>query len=236
MLPFSHDAFVAVFAAYNRIFWPAEMAAFMLAPLLVALVLWPSRARSRALLALLALQWLFTGIVYLGLFLAKLSPAGYVFAGLFAAEGLLLLGEAVRGGGPLFAPRGGLSGILGAGLLVYAGFLYPLIGRLLGPGYPAVPAFGITPCPLVLFTLGLFLLTAGRVGAHLLAVPLLWTLVGGSAAFLLAIPQDWVLLASGPAMIAALASRRGASGVTSGRGVRPGRRRSAFGRLHASEP
>jgi hypothetical protein len=31
----------------------------------------------------------------------------------------------------------------------------------------------------------------------LLVIPVLWSLVGGSAAFLLQVPQDWILLASG---------------------------------------
>jgi hypothetical protein len=32
---------------------------------------------------------------------------------------------------------------------------------------------------------------------RLLAIPLLWSLIGGSAAFLLGVPQDWLLLFSG---------------------------------------
>jgi hypothetical protein len=60
--------------------------------------------------------------------------------------------------------------------------------------------FGITPCPVTLFTLGLLLLTTAPVPAWLLVIPLLWAQVGGSAAFLLDIPQDWLLLFSGAAV------------------------------------
>ncbi len=208
MLPFTRDEFLAVFAAFNDVFWPAEIVAYALAPLLVALMLWPSAARSRVLLALLAAAWIFTGIAFFGFFFAATNPAAYLFAALFVVQGVVMLACAWRrGGAPLFAPRMGLSGVLGASLLAYAGFLYPLLGRVLGPGYPAVPAFGITPCPLVLFTLGLFLLTASRVPAALLVVPLLWTIVGGSAALLLTMPQDWVLLLSGAAAAAVLWTR-----------------------------
>ena len=35
-------------------------------------------------------------------------------------------------------------------------------------------------------------------------MPLLWSLVGGSAAFLLQVPQDWALLLSGILLAAAL--------------------------------
>ena len=65
--------------------------------------------------------------------------------------------------------------------------------------------FGVTPCPLTLFTLGLLLLTVTRVPWHLLVVPVAWSLVGGSAAVLFGIGPDWPLLASGVA--AALAWR-----------------------------
>ena len=35
----------------------------------------------------------------------------------------------------------------------------------------------------------------------LLVIPVVWSLVGGSAAFLLDMPQDWPLLASGLAIL-----------------------------------
>jgi hypothetical protein len=59
-----------------------------------------------------------------------------------------------------------------------------------------LPMFGITPCPVTIFTFGLFLLAA-PVSRWLLVVPVLWALIGGSAAFVLHVPQDWMLLASG---------------------------------------
>lgn len=57
--------------------------------------------------------------------------------------------------------------------------------------------FGITPCPVTLFTFGFLLMTTARVSMWVLVVPFLWSLIGGSAAVLLAIPQDWILLVSG---------------------------------------
>jgi hypothetical protein len=57
--------------------------------------------------------------------------------------------------------------------------------------------FGITPCPVTLFTLGMLLLTVDPVPRWLLIVPVSWSLIGGSAALLLGIPQDWPLLLSG---------------------------------------
>ena len=74
--------------------------------------------------------------------------------------------------------------------------LYPLIGFGNSHSLEAVPMFGITPCPVTIFTLGLLLL-ARPMAWWLIVIPFLWSLVGGSAAYLLAMPQDWVLLVSG---------------------------------------
>ncbi len=57
--------------------------------------------------------------------------------------------------------------------------------------------FGITPCPLTLFTFGMLLLTRAPVPRWLLVIPLFWSLVAGSAAFLLGVIQDWPLLFGG---------------------------------------
>jgi hypothetical protein len=77
----------------------------------------------------------------------------------------------------------------------------------MGHRYPGVPSFGLTPCPVTLFTLG-FLLIATTVPMILLIVPLAWSFIGGTAAILLNIPQDWALLVGGPVAIVATWMKR----------------------------
>jgi hypothetical protein len=57
--------------------------------------------------------------------------------------------------------------------------------------------FGVTPCPITLFTFGVLLLAQSPLPRRLLVIPLLWALIGGSAAWLLGVAQDWPLLISG---------------------------------------
>jgi hypothetical protein len=140
-------------------------------------------------------MWLWTGVAYHAVHFSAINRAAYVFAALFIVQGLLLAWAAAAGR-LAFRLRGGARGGLGLGMIIYAMLLYPAIGALAGQSYPAVPVFGVAPCPLVIFTFGVLLL-ADPLPLRLLIVPLLWSLVGGSAAFLLQVPQDWALLLSG---------------------------------------
>jgi hypothetical protein len=72
-----------------------------------------------------------------------------------------------------------------------------MIGILAGHAYGELPMFGITPCPVTIFTFGMFLLTTKPIPRWLLIISFVWSLIGGSAAFLLSVPQDWLLLVSG---------------------------------------
>ena len=69
-------------------------------------------------------------------------------------------------------------GVVGVLLIAYSMVGYLWLGRILGHLYPQAPPFGLTPCPLTIFTLGLLLLAVGRVPASLLVIPFLWAIAG----------------------------------------------------------
>jgi len=197
MLPFSAEQFHAVFAAYNLAVWPAQVVAYALGIVAVAALFLPGRESGRAITLVLSLMWLWTGIAYHGLFFSSVNPAAYGFAALFVAEGLGLLHAGVVRRRLAFAVRKDLASVVGLAFVGYALVLYPLIGLATGSDWPAMPVFGITPCPVTIFTFGLFLLATTPVSWWLLVIPVLWSLVGGSAAVLLGVAQDWLLLVSG---------------------------------------
>lgn len=202
MLPFTHQQFVNVFALYNGVIWPLQWLAQAVGLAMLAGLRWPSPARDRSTVLALAVMWLWTGIVYHGVFFSLVNPASTLFAAFFVAEGLLLF-EAAWRGRLAFGQRGWRRG-LGVSLLVYAVVLYPSLGLLLGERVLDLPAFGLTPCPVALATLGVLLLASGAAPRWLAAIPLAWALIGGSAAILLKVPQDWPLLVT-PALLAILA-------------------------------
>lgn len=196
MLPFTRDQFLTVFADYNLAVWPAQIAAYLLGAGIVLALLRPSRRSDGFVGAGLALMWIWTGLAYHASFFAAINRAAMGFAALFVVQGLLFAHAAlVRADFPAAAHRGPASWF-GWALVAYAAVVYPLIG-LAGHGYPTMPTFGITPCPVTLFTFGVLLVARGPMPRRLLVIPLLWSLIGGSAAFLLGVPQDWPLLIGG---------------------------------------
>jgi hypothetical protein len=217
MLPFTTAQFFALFASYNAAIWPAQLVAYPLGLVALAFALKGGAQAGRAVAAVLAAMWLWTGAAYHLLHFTAINPAAWLFGAAFLLQGAAFLVAARRGGLSFAARRGGLAFARGRGgmrhafglfLVAYAGVLYPLLGRIAGHPWAEIPAFGVTPCPVAIFTFGLLLLAAAPVPWWLLVVPALWAAVGGSASVLLAVPQDWMLLAGGLAATAVLAFDR----------------------------
>jgi len=171
--------------------------AYAVASAMLAALLRPSRTSDRVIGAGLAVMWVWTGVAYHWLHFAAINKAALVFGAVFVLQGVLLCDLAVMRERLQFGGRRGPAAWIGWAFVVYAAVVYPLLGLAAGHRYPALPMFGVTPCPVVLLTVGLLLAAPPPVPRRLLVVPLAWSLIGGSAAFLLAMPQDWPLLASG---------------------------------------
>lgn len=209
LLPFSRDQFFGVFEAYNEVTWPAPVVAYAIGivvavPLLARRRTLPAAAHAFATLGL-ALMWAWTVVVYHGLFFSEINPAAIAFAALFVIQSGLFV-TAARS--MRFGTTNLTDTVVANVFIVYALILYPAIGYWTGHTYPATPVFGITPCPVTIFTFGLLLQTEGRPPWFLVAIPALWSLIGGSAAFLLDVAQDWALLLSGFVALAVFAIRR----------------------------
>jgi hypothetical protein len=197
MLPFTLERFLNVFAIYNKAIWPAQIAAYVLGAIAVAALLRPGRASDRVVSAVLGLMWLCTGVLYHGVFFSSINKAAIAFGALFVVEGVALLYAGIVRDGLRFAINYGFRAVIGAGFILYAFLVYPLIGIATGHSWPALPMFGVAPCPVTIFTFGMLLMTTRRFSYWLLVIPFIWSLIGGSAAILLDVRQDWLLLVSG---------------------------------------
>lgn len=200
MLPFTREQFIAVFADYNVGLWPAQIFAYLLGLSMVVLLLRQSRNSDRIIGGGLAAMWVWTGAVYHWLYFSSINRAALIFGALFIIQGAVFFLAAVVRDHLRFGPSTAPTARLGWAFVLYAAILYPLLGLLAGHEYPKMPMFGITPCPVTIFSVGLLLLTSAPVPRWILVIPFVWSLIGGSAAFLLGIPQDGLLLVSGIAI------------------------------------
>jgi hypothetical protein len=204
LLPFSRDQFFEIFGAYNVAVWPAPIVAVGLAVVTLGLIVLRERVSCRATFAVLALLWAWTGAVYHILFFATINRAAVLFGIFFLLQAVLFLASAWNG--KIALSRQAPSQWLGLAFITYALVLYPMFVRAIGHAYPAAPSFGVTPCPLVIYTFGVLLLTPKRAPWPLFAIPILWAAVGAAAALLLGIYPDYVLPLS--ALAAVIANAR----------------------------
>jgi hypothetical protein len=196
MLPFTAEQFSAVFVAYNHAIWPAQAFVYLLGGFAVMLLFSESLRSDRIIALILATMWAWTGLVYHLVFFTAINRAAYVFGAMYIAEAVVMAYSGIFHR-INFGFRSDAAGRIGVALVVYAAVLYPLIGIAAGASPAELPMFGVTPCPVTIFTLGMMLLTRLPPNFSPIIVPVLWSLIGGSAAILLRVQQDWLLLVSG---------------------------------------
>jgi hypothetical protein len=215
--PFSQSEFFAVFAAYNSAIWPVQLLLAGLGVLVVGVALRPRPWSGRVATWILAMLWIWMGLVYHFGFFRAINPAAGFFAAGFVLEGVLL---AVVGGvrGRLdvrFQPTP--QGLGGALLVGYALIGYPLLASLLGQQFPATPTFGL-PCPTTIFTLGVLLWLQRPAPVFLLIIPLAWSVIGTAAALQLDVREDFgLLVAAVLTVVLRFVSRAGLSALERGR-------------------
>ena len=196
-IPFTVEQFFDIFGTYNTAIWPAQVLAYVLGIVALALAFRESRLSTRIVSGILALFWIWMGIFYHIIHFSVINPAAWIFGIAFVLQGLLflLVGTIFR----RLAFRFTLKPlpIVGAFFILYATVIYPLLGIGFGHSYPRSPMFGVAPCPTTIFTFGVLLWASKPVPAYLLVIPLLWSIVGMSAAVNLRVPQDYGLVVAG---------------------------------------
>ena len=205
-MPFTIDQFLEVFRAYNLGIFPMQVILYLLAIVAVYLAVKPNPTSDKAISIILAFFWLWMGIIYHLLYFTEINKAAYLFGIVFIIQGILLIIFGIIKSKLSFRFQADIYGITGISLIVFALFIYPILGYFLGHIYPASPTFGL-PCPTTIFTVGLLLLTTKRFPPGLLIIPFLWSVVGFMAAFQFGIVEDTSLLISGLTAVFLLLSR-----------------------------
>lgn len=192
-LPFTTEQFLAVFERYNEAIWPMQVVAYALALAAILLTLSPRPYTDKIVSGILVAFWLWTGLAYHLLFFARINPIAALFGVAFVGQAVVWTVAGVVQNRLRFRIGRDVRSVVGGAFIVYAMVIYPLIGYLLRHGYSRSPSFGLTPCPLTIFTFGLLLWSRVRVPRYVLMIPLAWSLVGISAAASLGIVEDFGL-------------------------------------------
>ena len=197
MLPFDADVLISLYGQVNRALWPAQLAAIVLAAVLVALPFKPFAQAARLVGLVLAAGWLVSGAVFHLSYFAPLNFAAPIYGWCFIAQAVLLLWTLVLRNSVWFVWDGSLYCWAGLVLALVALVVAPLVTGLFGAGWATVELPGLMPDPTALFTLSLLLLVRARAPWHLIALPFLWCLVAVATGWILDAPSLMILPVAG---------------------------------------
>lgn len=195
-MPFTKEQFLGVFVNYNTYVRPMQIILNVLALAAIYFCFSKTKNANRYIGIILTFFWLWIGVVYHLIFFSSINQGAYIFGALFIIQSGLFFYAAVIKDSLSFSFKADKYSVWGIILLSYALVIYPVLGHLLGHGYPQSPTFGL-PCPTTIFTFGLLLLTDKPVSKYLLIIPLIWSLLGFSAALNLGILEDSGLIIAG---------------------------------------
>jgi hypothetical protein len=222
-LPFTKEQFFDLFAAYNGALWPAVVALWMASAAVSALLLSSRRPPDRWISALLAAHWAWSALAYHVGFFTRINPAAWAFAALFLLQAALFFWWGVVQERLSFAPwRNAWAPV--AWVLVAYSAVYPGINAIQHLSVSRIPAFGV-PCPTTIFTAGLLMLATPR-SWRLSLIPVVWSVIGGSAALLLGVRADYALPIAGIALAIFSTQRNSDARTVQGHGELDARLRS----------
>lgn len=206
-LPFTRAEFLQVFADYNLAIWPIQFGMAILGILAIAMLFRRPTWADRTIATVLALFWSLMAAGYHWSFFTSINNGAYAFGALFLLAAVIFVIEGVIRDRIRFHLVPGIRAWLAGGLILYSFVVYPLVGLTLTHPFPKTPLFGVAPCPTTIFTLALLLIAQHPNPLAIAGIPLLWSVIGGSAAVVLDVRLDWGLFAAGIAWVAGFLMR-----------------------------
>jgi hypothetical protein len=177
-MDFQLEPFLQIIKDYNIDIWPMQIFAYVIGIIAIILSFKTGKHSSKLISAVTAFYWLWTGIVFsLFYWNSNYAPAS-IFGWIFTVEGILFVYAGVLRSDIIIKYASGYMGVTGIILVLYAMIGYPVLGYFLGHTYPDSFPFGLVPCPVNIFTIGILMLTSNSFPRYLLVIPFLWTIAG----------------------------------------------------------
>jgi hypothetical protein len=202
----SVDDFFNTLQTYNENLIPMFMITFVLGVIAVFLAFRKGKYSDKFISAILGFLWLWSGFVFFILFFGSVDvvifgftlPGMWYFSGvLFVAQGILILLFGVIKSSLSFRFIRDWHCFIGVVLVVYSMAIYPIVGFLTGFIYPRYPVFGIAPCPVTIFTLGLLQWLDKKTSILIAIIPFIWAVLGFMPVLVYSVWADVGLFLSG---------------------------------------
>jgi hypothetical protein len=192
------DKLMNLLPVYNGDIWPVQIVAYLLGLTAIFFAIKKTAYSDRVAAGVLVLLWLWVGGIFNTMYFPRIFPPAIVLAGLFVLQAILFAIYGVFKPAMTFHVKADASGILGGLMMFYAIIGYPIVEMLLGRGYPQTLPFGLVPCPMTTFTLGLLLWADKSMPKGLWILPILFAIGFGSmTAFLVGVIEDAGLVLAG---------------------------------------
>ena len=181
------NQFYEYITSYTNTFWPVMVLTYLLAIFVFYFSYKKTEFSDKIISGILAFLWLWSGLIFwigtfgpysLSIFNLTIPGIWVVIGIVFIIQGCLLILFGIIN--PSISVKIEKNSYFYLGLLfvLYALFIYPIIGFLTGHPYPNYPIFGIFPCPVTIFSFGIFLWTDKKVNLILIILPLIYALCG----------------------------------------------------------
>lgn len=183
----SIESFFDLIRSYNTAIWPVHVLTFVLGIAAVILALKKTRESDRIIAGILAFLWLWSGVVFLMVFLGSWTPIffgvalpgfGYLSGVLFITQSAIFGYFGVIRRSLSFELTADIPGLIGTVMVFYAMAFYPIVGYATGHPYPGYPVFGTAACPVAIFTVGMFFWTNRRMPRFTPIIPMIWGFAG----------------------------------------------------------
>ena len=184
------DKFFMMWEQYNNAVWPMQIITYVLGILAFLLAVKKLRFSDRAIAGVLSFLWLWSGLVTFIVFFGDVSAQYYIWGSVWILQSVVLFYVGFVKSRLEFEFKNRWYNYIGLVFIAYALIIYPLVGSISGHPYPGGPIFGVAPCPVCIFTFGLFLLTAGKLPFFVMVIPFLWSLTGIYAVLMMGVYAD----------------------------------------------
>lgn len=191
--PLTTEQFFSVFEKYNHSIFPVQIILFLLVVCAFLAIGSKIKQKDKFVAGILAILWLWIGIVYHIGFFTGINKVAYGFGVLFILQGLFISWEGVLLYNLKFEFKMSLQAYFGYFFILYGLIIYPVVGYLIEQNLSRTVSIGL-PCPTTILTFGFFLLCDKKFSKYLLIIPSLWAVIGISAALNLGIYQDSMML------------------------------------------